>query len=303
MIRIAQLTDIHVPDFSDFRRRDFLNKRVTGFVNHRYRRGHHHDPTLLDAAVTRLVADRPDLVIVSGDLSNVALRSEWNAARACLQPLADAGIRIGVVPGNHDEYLYETRGQFEDIFHDFQHADSRTKSHYPFVMRVGHVSVLMFNSAVPTAPMMAYGRINYDQIEAGRQLAEIERDQGQRVIAVIHHHPIPAPHKRVDRTRNLRNASNFRHMLCDAGIEVLMHGHNHWLQTTRLRDNEGPIVIGLSSTTYTIKSPDERVARIALYEFEGNERTISLSPYDAEANRFGAWQRLDTSNLPVFPLS
>lgn len=303
MIRIAQLTDIHVPDFSDFRRRDYLNKRVTGYVNHRYRRGHHHDPALLDAAVSRLLADRPDMVIVSGDLANVALRSEWLAARQRLQPLADAGIRIGVVPGNHDEYLVETRGQFEEIFREFQHADSRTKSHYPFVMRVGRVSVLMFNSGIPTAPMMAYGRVDHDQLEAGRQLAEIERDQGQRVIAVIHHHPVPAPHKKVDQTRNLRNAASFRHMLCDAGIELVMHGHNHWLQTTRLRDSDGPIVIGLSSTTYTITSPPPRIARIALYEFEGDDRQISLAAYDAPQSRFGAWERLDTSALPVFPLS
>jgi 3',5'-cyclic AMP phosphodiesterase CpdA len=303
MIRIAQLTDIHVPDFSDLRRRDVFNKRITGYVNHRLGRHQRHDAAQLDAAVSRLLVERPDLIVISGDISNVGLQSEWQAAIRRLKPLADAGLRIGVVPGNHDYYLRQNPGQFESTFAAWQFADSRVGGFYPFVLRAGRVSVLMLNSAVPTAPLMAWGRIELDQLERARQLTDIEQDQGQTVVAVIHHHPVPAPHKKVEATRNLRNAWYLRRFLVDANIRVLMHGHNHYLQLTRLGQASGPLVVGLPSTTYTRSEPEPVHACLAMYEFDGSDPQLLLAPIDRQSMTFGAWQRTDLSSAAIFPMT
>jgi 3',5'-cyclic AMP phosphodiesterase CpdA len=59
-------------------------------------------PEILDAAVAQMVAAAPDVVLVAGDMTKdgEALSHQETAQR--LQPLLQAGIKVYIVPGNHD---------------------------------------------------------------------------------------------------------------------------------------------------------------------------------------------------------
>src|SRR5690625_7860139 len=91
-IRIGHLSDIHVP--IDFRptARDLMGKRLTGYLNFRWRRQQEYDVTVLQAAVAALIKEQPDAVIISGDLTNLAYHQEFERAHALLAPLSDANI-------------------------------------------------------------------------------------------------------------------------------------------------------------------------------------------------------------------
>ena len=59
----------------------------------------HHDTRVADALGADLIAQAPDLVVVSGDFTQVGTEAEFVAARAFLDGL---GLPFFAVPGNHD---------------------------------------------------------------------------------------------------------------------------------------------------------------------------------------------------------
>ena len=67
------------------------------------------DERLLDPLVAAVTAARPDVVVISGDLTQRAKRPEFEAARAFIARLP--GPRV-IVPGNHDVPLYNVVDRF-----------------------------------------------------------------------------------------------------------------------------------------------------------------------------------------------
>lgn len=286
-IRIGHLSDIHVWDDEDLGPLDFFTKRVTGWVNHRLSRAKEYDRAILCAAIHTLVDARPDMVVVSGDLSNLGLPSEFAAARRLLQPLLDAGIRVTAVPGNHDYYLpSNTRGRFEVAFSELQRADARLDGHvYPWLVRVGDVRVVHLNSAIATPPLGAWGRVGEVQRDATRRL--VRNNPGGALVLVLHHHPVRAPHKRVEVTRELKDAAEVRGLCVELGADLVIHGHNHYTQVSRLGSDSGPLVYAISSATTNRTEPATRRAECAIYELDaGGVARISSWRWDAARAAF-----------------
>jgi 3',5'-cyclic AMP phosphodiesterase CpdA len=76
----------------------------------------------VQAAVRRVVALRPDLVISTGDMvagqrGGLDYRAMWTAFHATVSdPLAAAGIPFAVTPGNHDASIYDDFARERAIF-------------------------------------------------------------------------------------------------------------------------------------------------------------------------------------------
>jgi 3',5'-cyclic AMP phosphodiesterase CpdA len=295
-VTIAQLTDIHVWDDADLHPLDFVTKRATGWFNHRFKRRREYDRRILEAAVATVIDAQPDLVVVSGDLSNLGLPSEYAAARRVLQPIADAGIRITVIPGNHDYYLPScSAGRFESAFGDWQRADAKAERPYPFLLRVGPVRVLLFNSAIATAPMLAYGRVDDEQLAIAAEL--VLANPGGPLVVALHHHPIRAPHKRIDATRDLKNAEAFRGFCIGVGAAVVMHGHNHYHFSAPIGGHLGPLVVGISSATTRRHDPPQRRAEVGFYELdEDGLRRAFVRRWSIERDAFA-----DVVEVPLVP--
>src|SRR5258708_19013687 len=62
-----------------------------------------HDPVIATGLLADLAAEKPDLIAISGDLTQRARRAEFAAAREFLDRLPAPAI---AVPGNHDVPLY-----------------------------------------------------------------------------------------------------------------------------------------------------------------------------------------------------
>ncbi len=84
-----------------------FNKRATGYANLRLKRGHKHHREPVLAARERIRELGVDHVVVTGDVSNLALEREFDAVSDFLDSLHLDANAISVVPGNHDAY---TRG-------------------------------------------------------------------------------------------------------------------------------------------------------------------------------------------------
>lgn len=298
MIRIGQLTDIHVAEFSDLRRRDFFGKRGTGWFNYRRSRASEYDDRVLGACVGALIDAAPDLVIVSGDLSNLGLRSEWRAARAVLQPLDDAGIRVSVIPGNHDVYVRAALdGGFEEIYADWLVADARGTDVYPYVVRHDDVAVLHLNSGIPTPPLLAFGKVGHRQLDVARTLGRAERQAGRTVVVALHHHPTRAPHKEREWPRGLHDAPAVRALARELEASVMLHGHNHYFHTRRMRGSRGTFIVGCSSSTTSRGGPEPRRGQALLYTVDADGLQRLESCWWANGS-LGAWTDVPLDGIP-----
>src|SRR5262245_59623391 len=68
-----------------------------------------HSAPVAAALLASLASQDPDLVILSGDLTQRARRSEFLQAQAFLRQIAAPKL---VVPGNHDVPLYDLYSRF-----------------------------------------------------------------------------------------------------------------------------------------------------------------------------------------------
>jgi metallophosphoesterase superfamily enzyme len=79
-------------------------------------RGRVYRRDLLD--VVFAAAARADHVVVTGDITNLSLEHEYDAARALLDELSRS-VEVTVVPGNHDVYLASVH-RAERFAHHFE---------------------------------------------------------------------------------------------------------------------------------------------------------------------------------------
>src|SRR5260370_19194354 len=107
-MKIDQFSDLPLLSLGGVPLRRFLNKRASGWVNVRVKRGAIRRASYVRAVLRAVTEAHVDHVVVTGDLTNLALESEFDLARDVLtRELGMDPSTVTIVPGNHDLY---TRG-------------------------------------------------------------------------------------------------------------------------------------------------------------------------------------------------
>jgi 3',5'-cyclic AMP phosphodiesterase CpdA len=158
----------------------------------------------------------PDLVVVSGDLTQRARPEEFQEAREFLDWLPKPQI---VVPGNHDVPLYNVYGRFVQQFDRYRRYISEDLQ--PMYLDE-EISVLGVNTA--RALTWKGGRIN------DRQIAHLHARLCSMPVNVIKvvvtHHPFDLPESFSDANLVGRARMAMRR-LADCGADLLLAGHFH----------------------------------------------------------------------------
>jgi 3',5'-cyclic AMP phosphodiesterase CpdA len=237
MFVLAHVSDPHLAPLPQPRWSELMGKRATGYVNWRRKRRLIHRSDVLMRVVSDLKASAPDHIAVTGDLVNVSLADEYAPARAWLETLGPAQD-VTLVPGNHDVYVRGVHRHSRSHWGDYMHGDSASTSasepDFPFLRRRGPLALIGLSSAVPTAPLMATGRLGSAQIERLAVLLEVCRREGRFRVVLIHHPPRSSARNRFKR---LIDGWKFRAVLERHGAELVLHGHDHVHSVTYL---EGP---------------------------------------------------------------
>ncbi|HET7715102.1 MAG TPA: metallophosphoesterase [Bauldia sp.] len=246
MFTLAHLSDPHLGPLPPVRWRDLASKRAFGYMNWRGGRGASLGPASLKALIDDLRRAEPDHIAVTGDLINIGLPAEVDAARAWLAELGDEGD-VTVVPGNHDAYLPGAVRHFTEAWSPYMTGDGGGPAGFPFVRVREPVALVGVSSAVATAPLMATGRIGAPQAEAlAETLRALGRDQLFRVV-LIHHSPLA---RSAPWHRRLIGAEHFRRAVGTAGAELVLHGHNHVTTVASLSGQDSTIpVVGATSAS------------------------------------------------------
>jgi 3',5'-cyclic AMP phosphodiesterase CpdA len=159
---------------------------------------------------------QPDLIAVSGDLTQRARSEQFRQARAFLSALPSPQI---IVPGNHDVPLYNVLARFWGGLKRYRRYI--TADLEPFYADA-EIVVLGLN----TARSLAFnrGRINPSQI---RRTEQRLRPFGDDVIKIIvTHHPFDLP-ERYSKRAIVRHARSAMQRLAACKIDVFLAGHLH----------------------------------------------------------------------------
>ena len=242
---LAHLSDPHLPPLPAARLRDLASKRALGYLNWTRNRHKYHRREVLDALVADIRAQAPDHIAVTGDLINLALEAEFEPSRAWLESIGEAQ-HVTVIPGNHDAYVSATKHRAAEAWVDYLRGDvDGGNGAFPFVRRRGPVALIGVSSAVPTAPLMATGKLGQAQMQAlDRMLTQLASEQAFRVLLV--HHPLHS----TSRVKRLTDSRQLRALIRQHGVELVLHGHDHIHSTMWLEGPRGEIpVIGVPSAS------------------------------------------------------
>jgi len=203
-------------------------------------------PEAGDAFLEATDAVDPDLVVLSGDLTQRAKVREFRQARAFLERLPD--VPVVVTPGNHDVPLYRF---WERLFDPYRNYRKYVREELNTVTRLDGLVVVSLNSAAPRRAIVN-GRIRDRQLEFAATAFQ-ESDPAAARILVAHHHLAPAPDYEGDTF--LPRAPKILDNLNRMGVEMILGGHLHRayignsLDVYPGQDVEHGIVVVQSGTT------------------------------------------------------
>ncbi|WP_157595247.1 metallophosphoesterase family protein [Plesiocystis pacifica] len=279
-LRFLHCSDIHLLSLRGVGPHRFLNKRLTGGVNLMLKRGKHHDEALFDRMCEHARDRAVDRVVITGDLSNLALEQEFEHIRTKLRAI---GVPVTVIPGNHDAY---TRGsvrnrRFEQMLDEFMAGERSEGGDYPFVQRYGDVALVGVSTAQASLPMYAVGTVGPEQLERLDGVLERLGAEGLGRIVLIHHPVVPGVSKK---RHDLLDIDAFGEVIARRGAELILHGHEHTLLEGTLAgpDSERPVPVhGISSGT-NISQHEGRRAAFAIYQVSAASIERELHVWDGE---------------------
>jgi 3',5'-cyclic AMP phosphodiesterase CpdA len=174
------------------------------------------DAALLDplAKIVRSLA--PDLIAVSGDLTQRARTWQFKAARTFLDRLPMPQV---IVPGNHDIPLYDVIARFTRPLARYRRYI--TDDLEPWFID-GEIAVLGINTA--RSLTFKHGRINETQIDRVQKRLRLLPNSVTKVLVTHHPFDLPAGY---DSGELVGRAALAREMLSACECDLLLAGHLH----------------------------------------------------------------------------
>ena len=205
------------------------------------------DPALLGPLRQTIERIAPDLVVVSGDLTQRARARQFREARSFLDSLP--GRRL-VVPGNHDVPLWNVAARFLFPYAGYRRAVSSD-------LEPAYVDdeIAVFGVNTAHGFTTKHGKVGAAQLERLRaRLAEV---RGAQVKILVMHH--------------------FSAELAALGVDVLLAGHAH---ATRVKPGE-PLMVEAGTATsrrtrgepnaFNVLTVTGRRVAVEHYELQGGD--------------------------------
>jgi 3',5'-cyclic-AMP phosphodiesterase len=174
-------------------------------------------PSLLTRCVDEINELKPDIVMITGDLTGMGYRREYDTVKNYISPIKCKNILI--MPGNHDSrnvgYMH-----FEDLFGE-RYSCFKTEE----------LIIVSSDSSEPDLDNGHIGREYYSWIKNEFKNAK----PNDLKIFAMHHHLIPVPG--TGRERNIvHDAGDVLEVLVDSDVDIVLCGHKHVPYIWRMED-------------------------------------------------------------------
>lgn len=307
MFKLAHISDPHLGPLPPLRVSELMNKRFFGWLSWVRRRRALHRPEVLAALAGDLAGFEPDHLVVTGDLTNIALPGEFEQVGRWLACLG-APEAVSVVPGNHDAYVavpWEKSLAKLTAFMSCEEAaapDGGFKDAadaFPYVRHRGPAAIIGLSSAQPTPLFQAHGTLGDAQLERLKALLKRLGEAGRFRVVLLHHPPGRAP---IARRKRLVDAEAFRAVIAEAGAELILHGHDHTFGREAIAGPDRPVpVLGVPSASASYDGGRHPISHYQLYGIEraGNGWRVEVTArgFDPASRGFREIRRYDLWDL------
>jgi 3',5'-cyclic AMP phosphodiesterase CpdA len=181
-----------------------------------------HEPAVVAHLHAALTAIRPDLVVVSGDLTQRARKEQFAEAALFFERLEADGLRLLVVPGNHDVPMHKPIQRLFWPLRRYTRFIARERSAW-----YADPELAVLGLASAHGLTVKDGRLTHLQIRSiGEQFANAP-ESAERVL-VTHHPLVPLPgEEEGDIEPALRGARRALKAVKAAGVHLVLAGHHH----------------------------------------------------------------------------
>lgn len=205
---------------------------------------------VLNKVIDSLMEEAPDILLVTGDLTNHGERQSHLDFIALLRPLQKAGTRIFVIPGNHDVNIPDARmykgsestpvesvsaDEFARLYGSFgyEKALQRDETSLSYLTMIDERTWLLcidsnrYNEQTITS--VTAGRIGPQTLEWARHILHVAKEKGITVLGMMHHGLVEhMPYQDAFFPDYLvENWQQQADILADAGLNVIFTGHFH----------------------------------------------------------------------------
>lgn len=200
------------------------------------------DPNVVEAFYHEIERQKPDLVILSGDFTQVGSREEFILARDFISRIT---APVFTVPGNHDIPRFNSWLRFTDPM-------ARYRDYIAPMQDVVHEDdacfVVGINTARPWVPHWnwANGMIGQEQIQfAHNQFRTAPHDKAR--IFVCHHPLVNVKSAPIDTV--VWGSTDMMAALIDQHVDVVLTGHIHHASIFHDKESRGPVMVGSATAT------------------------------------------------------
>jgi 3',5'-cyclic AMP phosphodiesterase CpdA len=171
---------------------------------------------VVEALVALAARQRPDVVVLSGDITQRARPAQFRAAKAFVDRL---GAPVLAIPGNHDIALF-------DVWARLTRPYARYGAVFGHALEPVHASRDLLVVGVNTTRAWRHknGEVSAAQIDAVAKLLAAASPHQLRVVVV--HQPVAVTQAR-DRPNLLRGRDAALQVWAAAGADLVMGGHIH----------------------------------------------------------------------------
>jgi 3',5'-cyclic AMP phosphodiesterase CpdA len=253
------------------------------------------EPELIEPLLAFIRETKPDLVAVSGDLTQRARTQEFQDARKFLDAIPFPTL---VVPGNHDVPLHNV---FARLFHMLDRFRRYISENLEPWYADDEIAVAGVNTT--RALTGKNGRISHGQLkQLGSRFATVSP---AHIKIVVTHHPFDLP-PGVTGDRVVLRSRKAMKVLAEIGVDMLLAGHFHVAgtiqTTTRYKtDNYAALIVSSGTTTSTRERGQSNSfnviqinltsVAIAQYQWQKDSGTFELFATEDFARTGHVWTR------------
>ena len=175
---------------------------------------------IFDQLVETVKQQKPDLVLITGDLTEGGQLKSHEYVKDKLDELRAAGLKIFVIPGNHDLTGTVNFGEF---YKDFGYSEATAQEGLSYVAEpFPGLTLLGINSGTD-------GKLSEETLNFAVTQARAATKKGNQIICMMHHALLPhiSYANVLISSSNVADWENVREQLACAGIRVVLSGHFH----------------------------------------------------------------------------
>jgi 3',5'-cyclic AMP phosphodiesterase CpdA len=220
------------------------------------------DRAALDWFAALVAAERPDAVVVTGDLTMRARRREFEAAAAWLEALERP---ITVEVGNHDLPYFNPWARFVTPYRRYRALEAMIER----PLDVAGVSIVPLKTTARAQLRLDWSKGHVTRRALAQTLAQVAATPTDNMVLIACHHPLVEAGTRS--SGSTRRGPKALHALVAAGAQAVLTGHVHDPFEVEHRTPVGDIrLIGAGTLSERVRDtrPSFNELRIAGQAFE-----------------------------------